>query len=83
VLDAPLDPATVEKRTKTSVRVPTWLKTFARAYRDRSFVTSKWPPAPEPTAWTTRAGMRSRLPSQLLDEVLVLEQDWAVRARGL
>ena len=42
-LRRPLPPATVEKRTNTSVRLPTRLKTLALVYVDMSLVTSKYP----------------------------------------
>jgi hypothetical protein len=59
---APLEPATVEKRAKTGVRLPRSLSIRMRVQRETSgFVTVKCPYAPEPTACTMRSGIRSRL----------------------
>lgn len=46
----PLSPPTVEKRTATGVRFPTWEKSLAEQYFENSEeVTSKWPKAPAPS----------------------------------
>jgi hypothetical protein len=48
---APFEPATVEKRAKTCVRLPTSFIIAMLVQRDTSgFVTSNLPQAPEPTA---------------------------------
>ena len=43
-----------------SVFLPTSLKIFARVYLEMSLVMVRVPKAPQPLAWTTRSGMRSR-----------------------
>ena len=54
-------PATVEKRRKVSVCLPTSERNAARVYSVTSAVTVKVPYAPAPRACTMRSGMRSRL----------------------
>ena len=56
---APRSPATVEKRTNTSVSAPGW-KTAAFVYWLMSPVTLNVPYAPEPFACMRRSGMTSR-----------------------
>lgn len=50
---------TVENLTATGVRFPISLKTLALQYFVISWVTSKYPNAPAPFAWTTRSGILS------------------------
>ncbi len=57
---APRSPATVEKRTKTSVFLPGAEKSLARVYRVMSLVTVNVPYAPEPFACIRRSGITSR-----------------------
>lgn len=57
---APFSPATVEKRRKTGVFFPMESKSLALVNLETSWVTSKYPWAAAPLAWTTRSGMRSR-----------------------
>ncbi len=57
----PSSPATVEKRRKVSVRLPTSDRNAALVHCVTSSVTSKKPWAAPPFAWTTRSGTRSRL----------------------
>ncbi len=56
----PDSPPTVEKRMAIGVFLPIFSNTQAFEYFLMSWVTSKWPKAPEPFACTTRSGMRSR-----------------------
>jgi hypothetical protein len=55
----PRSPSTVEKRTKTGVRLPASANSEAREYRVSGSKHSKNPCAAEPRAWTIRSGMRS------------------------
>ena len=57
---APRSPATVEKRTKHSVCLPTSLKIAAFVYLVMSCVTVKVPNAPEPLACIRLSGITSR-----------------------
>jgi hypothetical protein len=57
---APRSPATVEKRRKRSVLLPTCEKIFAFVYFVMSWVTVKVPKAPEPLACIRRSGITSR-----------------------
>src|SRR4030066_150268 len=57
---APRSPATVEKRTKRSVFLPTFEKILALVYLLMSWVTVKVPKAPEPLACMRRSGITSR-----------------------
>ena len=52
-------PATVEKRTNTSVRSPARWNRSARVTSASDSYVSKNPWAPNPRAWTTRSGIRS------------------------
>ena len=52
--------ATVEQRISRSVCLPMAPNSLALVYLEMSCVTVKVPKAPEPLAWTTRSGMRSR-----------------------
>lgn len=49
----PFSPAVVEKREKSGVRLPTRLRNSALVTSLMSRVTSKYPKAPHPRAWTT------------------------------
>jgi len=55
----PLSPPTVENLKKTGVLLPTVLKKLALVYLVTSLVTSKYPWAPDPLAWTTLSGILS------------------------
>src|SRR5471032_2876625 len=57
---APRSPATVEKRMKMSVFLPTSENSAARVYLLMSWVTVKVPKAPEPLACMRRSGITSR-----------------------
>ncbi len=57
---APRSPATVEKRMKSGVFLPTLEKIFAFVYLVMFFVTVKVPKAPEPLACMRRSGITSR-----------------------
>ena len=57
---APRSPATVEKRTRQSVFLPTCEKIEARVYLVMSCVTVKVPKAPDPLACMRRSGITSR-----------------------
>ncbi|GAA3085161.1 hypothetical protein GCM10020254_31940 [Streptomyces goshikiensis] len=77
-------PATVEKRRKVSVSLPTSDRNFARVHRETSRVSVKVPYAPAPRACTTRSGMRSRLKwASFFEEQLVLDENGPADAGGL
>lgn len=55
----PDSPPTVENRTPIGVLLPISENTLAAEYFVMSCVTSKYPNAPAPFAWTTLSGIRS------------------------